>query len=286
MSVATSRTTAVRDIYVDANGLRHHLTARGNPGSPILMMVHGLTQQAHVFDGVAALLARRFHVYCLDVRGRGESEWGPPGGYHLDNYVEDLEAVRSALGIEAFALAGTSMGGNIAMYYAALHRDRVTAVVLNDIGPEIETAGRERILAMLAGAPKAFTDLKAVVKYYREANGPVLAQRSDDEVAEYARWHVRKDLNIYAWKMDQAVRHPQTPADPPMPAWEAFSAIGCPVLVIRGGISDVLGAATAAKMASARPGTTLVEVPGVGHAPSLTEPEAYAALEAFLSVTR
>lgn len=276
----------MRDIYVDANGLRHHLTARGNPGSPIVMMIHGLTQQAHIFDGVAALLSHRFHVYCLDVRGRGESGWGPPGGYHLNNYVEDLEAVRSALGIEAFALAGTSMGGNIAMYYAALHPDRVTAVVLNDIGPEIETAGRERIMAMLTSAPKAFTDLRAVVKYYREANGPVLARRSDDEVAEYARWHVRKDLNIYAWKMDQAVRHLQTPPDPPMPAWDAFSAIRCPVLVVRGSISDVLGPATAAKMATARPGTTIVEVPGVGHAPSLTEPEAYAALEAFLSAPR
>jgi pimeloyl-ACP methyl ester carboxylesterase len=96
----------MRDIFVEANGLRHHLVARGSPGQPVVMMIHGLTQQAHVFDQVAARLASDFHVYCLDVRGRGESEWGPPDGYHVANYVEDLEAVRAALGLDQFALVG------------------------------------------------------------------------------------------------------------------------------------------------------------------------------------
>src|SRR5437868_12090210 len=100
----TSATAGTRDIFVQANGLRHHLLGRGAPGTPVVMLIHGLTQQAHVFDGIAATLAANYHVYSLDVRGCGESEWGPPDGYHMDNYVADLEAVRAALGLERMAL--------------------------------------------------------------------------------------------------------------------------------------------------------------------------------------
>ena len=278
-----ANTTGTRDIFVEANGLRHHLVGRGAPGSPVVMMVHGLTQQARVFDSIATRLAGKYHVYALDVRGRGETQWGPADGYMIDNYVADLEAVREALGLDLMALVGTSMGGMISMAYSALHPDRVTRLVLNDIGPEIDPVGGARIMNMLTTAPEAFTDLKSVARYYREENGPVLAKRSEDEVIEYARWHVRKsDTGVYMWKMDPAVRKPN--ATPPTVApWDAFKRIACPVLVIRGGISDILSRDTCTKMAAATADCTVVEAPGVGHAPSLSEPEAVSAMEAFLA---
>ncbi|MCK9519183.1 MAG: alpha/beta hydrolase [Dehalococcoidia bacterium] len=281
-----SPVTGTRDIFVQANGLRHHLIARGSQGDPIVMMIHGLTQQAHVFDAVATKLAERYHVYCLDVRGRGESEWGEPDGYHFGNYVADLEAVRAALGIEQMALAGTSMGGLISMYYTPQHPERVTKVVLNDIGPEIDPAGLQRILQMTGSAPEAFVDEKAVAKYYRDENAAVLARRSDDEVQEYARWHVRRsDSGLYVWKMDPAVRQPVSPAPaPPMDPWDAFRAITCPLLIVQGAESDILSDEMARRMCEASPGARLAVVPGVGHAPSLTEPEAFEALATFLAV--
>jgi pimeloyl-ACP methyl ester carboxylesterase len=274
--------TGVRDIFVEANGLRHHLVARGQPGAPVVMMVHGLTQQAHVFDGIAARLAARHHVYALDVRGRGESEWGTADGYHMANYIADLEAVRAALGIERMALVGTSMGGIISMHYTPAHPERVTRLVLNDIGPEIHPDGLQRILKMATSAPTGFPDLKAVVKYYRDENAPVLGKRSDDEVLEYARWHVyRSDSGVYQWKMDPAVRR-SNPTPPAIAPWDAFKAITAPVLIIRGAISDILSTDIMARMVEAKPGTQTIEVKGVGHAPSLMEPEASAALDAFL----
>ncbi len=275
--------TGVRDIYLEANGLRHHLVARGKQGAPIVMFVHGLTQQAHVFDGIAARLASRYHVYAMDVRGRGETAWGPPDGYHLTNYVDDLEAVRAALGIEQMTLVGTSMGGLIAMQYAPAHAAHLRGVVMNDIGPEIAPEGGARIMGMLTSAPTGFTDLKHVVKYYREENAPVLGKRKDEEVLDYARWHVRKDdTGLYSWKMDPAVRVPNA-TPPPRPPWDAFKAISRPVLVLRGAVSDILSKETARAMAEGLPGTAVVEIPGVGHAPSLVEPEAVKALEAFLA---
>lgn len=271
-----------RDIYVTANGLRHHLIARGHPGTPVVMMIHGLAGQAHVFDGIANQLAADYHVYSLDVRGRGESEWGTPDGYHTNNYVEDLEAIRDALGLDQFALVGTSMGGIISMYYTPLHPDRVTKVVINDIGPAIEPEGLARIFEYVGHAPEYFNDMKAVLKYYKENYAPMVEHLPEDQMETFARHNVRKnDVGVYVWKMDPEIRKFHVPPPAPNP-WETFAKIACPVLVLRGSNSDVLSAETAAKMVADTPNGKLVEVPGVGHAPVLTEPASVAALEAFL----
>ncbi len=273
----------IRDIFVEANGLRHHLLARGTPGSPVVMMIHGLAGQAHTFDGIANILAANYHVYCLDVRGRGESEWGPPEGYTIDTYVTDLEAIREALGLQRFSLVGTSMGGLITMQYAPKFPGRVERAVLNDVGPEIDPAGLQRILSYVGNAPEMFADMKAVVKYYREHYAPMVEHLADDQLVEFARYNVRRsDSGVYVWKMDAAIR--TTPAAPPVvQPWDALKAMTCPVLILRGSKSDVLSAEIARKMMEALPGAKLVEVPGVGHAPVLTEPVAVTALEEFLA---
>ena len=274
---------ATRDIYVEANGIRHHLIARGAPGTPVVMMIHGLAGQARVFDNVASHLAERFHVYCLDVRGRGESAWGPLEAYGTDTYVADLEAVREALGLRRFTLIGTSMGGIISLNYAPKFPDRVDRVVLNDIGPEIDPTGLERISAYVSQAPEMFADMKAVLKYYRENYGPMVEHLPEDQIADFARANVRKDDNgIYVWKMDPAIRKFAGP-QPSIDQWDAVKAITAPVLILRGANSDVLNPATAAKMVEVMPNAKLVEIPGVGHAPILSEPESIRALDAFLS---
>ena len=272
----------IRDIFVEANGIRHHLIARGMPGSPVVMMLHGLAGQAHVFDVIANRLSARHHVYCLDVRGRGESAWGAANEYAIDTYVADLEAVRDALGLQRFSLVGTSMGGLITMQYAPKFPDHVEKAVLNDVGPEIDPEGLKRILSYVGGAPEMFADIKAVIRYYKEHYAPMVEHLPDDQVAEFARYNVRKsDSGVYVWKMDPAIR--VTAAPPPATDnWEALKSIKCPVMVLRGAKSDVLSAPIAARMVEALPGTRLVEVPGVGHAPILSEPVAVAALEEFL----
>lgn len=279
---AAAPATGTRDVYIEANGLRHHLLVRGEPGSPVVVMVHGLAQQAHAFDAIATHLAARYHVYCLDVRGRGESAWGPAEGYSVDTYVADLESVLDGLGIRSASLIGTSMGGQISMYFASGHPGRVNKLVLNDIGPEIDPAGLQRIVSYVGDAPDGFPDAKAVVKYYRTYYAPMVSNLNDDQVWEVARWNVRKtDTGMLTWKMDPMIRRFQGP-QPEVQPWDAYNAITCPVLVLRGADSDILSPETAVKMA-AKQGATLVEVPGIGHAPSLGEPEAVSALEAFLT---
>jgi len=273
----------VRDIFVDANHLRHHLVSRGQPGAPVVFMIHGLSGQAHSFDGIATRLGSHYHVYCLDVRGRGESGWGKADDYHIRTYVEDLEHIRGALGIERFSLVGTSMGGLIALHYTPEHQAHVTRVVLNDIGPDIDTKGLERIRGYITDAPKMFPDLKAVVRYYEEHYSPMIAHLDHRAVEDFAQHHVRKnDVGVWVWKMDPAIRLlTQTP--PPLDAWGNFSKITCPVLILRGQTSDVLSRAVADRMVAENKGAELVEVPDVGHAPVLTEPAAMDALETFLA---
>ena len=273
-------TTAARDIFVRANGLRHHLIARGSPGSPVVMMIHGLAGQAHAFDAAAERLSASFHVYCLDVRGRGESDWGPPDGYHMENYVADLEAVREGLGLQRFALVGTSMGGHITMQYAPRFPDRVRKVVINDIGPEIDPAGLARILEYVSHAPEMFADMKAVVKYYKENYAPMVEHLPESQIEAFARWNVRKsDTGMYVWKMDPAVRQGGSTVQPKLDPWDAIKSIECPALVLRGANSDVLSPMIAARMEADMQDARLVTVPGVGHAPVLTEPAAVAAMD-------
>lgn len=273
---------ASRDIFVQANGLRHHLIARGMPGAPVVMMIHGLAGQAHVFDSIASRLSTKYHVYALDVRGRGESEWGPPDGYHVGNYIDDLESVRENLGLTDLALVGTSMGGIITMHYAAAYPEHVTRAAVNDIGPEIDPTGLKRILSYVGDAPTGFPDMKAVLKYYRENYGPMVEHLPEDQVADFARWNVRKDQGIYVWKMDPAIRNPSA-VPPPRDPWDAYKAMQCPVLILRGAQSDILSRDIADRMLAANPNASLAEVSGVGHAPMLVEPESIRALESFLA---
>ena len=283
MGAVSSSATRIRDIFIRANELRHHLIARGAPGSPIVMMVHGLTHQAHAFDRIADKLSESRHVYCIDIRGRGETEWCDSDGYTGANYSKDMISVYDGLGLRTIALVGTSLGGLIGMELAANHPDRVSRLVLNDFGPEVDPKGLARIAGTVGGAPIAFPDMKTVVAHHKEAyGGNMLAGASNDRVAEFARWNVRlSDTGLYVWKLDPAVRKMDAPP-PPEDPWDTFRKIKCPVLVVRGSESDILSAATAKRMTEEIDQCTMVEVPGVGHAPMLDEPAAHAALDSFL----
>jgi pimeloyl-ACP methyl ester carboxylesterase len=192
--------------------------------------------------------------------------------------------VREALGLQRFALVGTSMGGIISMNYTPRFPERVDRVVLNDIGPEVDPVGLKRIIEYVGHAPTMFEDMKAVVKYYRENYAPMVEHLPEDQIADFARWNVRKsDAGIYVWKMDPAVRAGGSTAAPTLEPWDAVARITCPALILRGTKSDVLSADIAQRMVAVMPDARIVEVPGVGHAPVLTEPVAQRALEEFLA---
>ncbi|MGB8685572.1 MAG: alpha/beta hydrolase [Candidatus Binatus sp.] len=269
------------DKFVNANGLRLHYLDYGNEGAPWVACVHGLTGNAHNFDALAAHLAAKYHVISVDVRGRGDSQWGPPTEYLNQNYVTDLAKMLEELGVARASLIGTSMGGIISMMYAGGWPERVERLVINDIGPEIDPKGAARIAGYVGEAPERFKDINEVVEYYKK-NYPPMAKLANSVVADQVKWSVKPDADgDLVWKMDPNVRRPLrgATAQQRFDLWVPYARIVCPTLIVRGADSDILDSATANRMCKVHKRAKTVEVPGVGHAPSLTEPESLAAIE-------
>ena len=266
------------------NNLRlHHIDWGNEPARP-LVCVHGFRGAAHAFDGFARRFRDRFHILSLDVRGRGDSAWSREGHYRYEDYVSDLEGVVETLGLDRFTLVGTSMGGIIAMTYAGRHPEHLERLVINDIGPE-EESGSVRITQEAAAIPERFDSLEAALAYLL-ATFPTRALLTVDEQRDLALSQVREGADgRWVWKMDLAItRQRAEHGSPPRPPlWPALIALECPTLVVWGAASDVLSEDQARRMIGVLARGELAPVPGVGHAPNLTEPAAVAALERFLT---
>lgn len=277
------------DKFQTAGGLKLHYLDFGGEGKPALVCIHGLTGNAHNFDALASHLTPRYRVLALDVRGRGDSAWGPAMDYGPQTYVSDLKDFLDGLGIKRVSLIGTSMGGVISMMFAGGYPETVEHLVLNDIGPDIDPAGLMRIIAYVGQAPERFKDMAELRDYYRRTYPPA-AQLSDEILTEWVRWSVKPAADGsedgLTWKMDPAIRRPPRggSAARPIDLWLHYNRVMAPILIVRGADSDILSRDTAARMVKVQRGVRLVEVPGVAHAPSLVEPAALEAVTDFLGV--
>lgn len=268
---------------VTVNGLSLHYLEWGEIDAPPIVCVHGYTGSAQAFNALARHLQVRFHIFALDVRGHGESAWSPAGAYQYADQAGDLAAFADRLGLDKFALIGTSMGGVIAMTYAAEHAERLSGLAINDIGPDIE-AGTQRVTQMIGSRPEDFANLEAAMAYRREMS-PILAGRSAEDQRELALGVLRQRADgRWRWKMDPAYIRQRLERGSPVrpPLWPALEAVPCPTLVVWGTESDILSAAQARRMVEVLPRGELAAVPGVGHAPTLVEPSVLAALVRFL----
>jgi pimeloyl-ACP methyl ester carboxylesterase len=268
---------------VELNGLRIHYVDWGSSSASPVVCVHGYTSSAQAFNGPARHFQDRCRLVAPDVRGHGESAWSPAGAYQYQDQVGDLAALVDALALGRFTLIGTSMGGIIAMAYAGAHPDRLQRLVLNDIGPDIET-GSQRITATVGSRPEEFATLDEAMEYRRQVS-PITAGRKLEDQHELALGVLRQRPDgRWIWKMDpayiqQRVKH-GAPRRPDL--WPVLKRVPCPTLVVWGTDSDVLSEAQARRMVEALPKGQLVAVPGVGHAPTLMEPAVLKALEQFL----
>ena len=271
--------------FVTVNGLRLHYLDFGEPSKPALICIHGLSGNAHNFDGVAAHLAANYRVISVDVRGRGDSGWGPAAGYTPLVYLSDLARMLDQLALRRVTLIGTSMGGIISMLYAANHLQRVDRLVLNDVGPEVDSSGLGRIAGYMSTRPAGFSNLAEVAAYFRD-NYPALREAPEADLIQYVKWSVKPTAGgRLTWKMDPTIGESMRggPSARPMPLWSTYALIAAPILIVRGAESDILSRATAARMCKVNPKATLVEVPGVAHAPSLLEEQALGAILKFLA---
>jgi pimeloyl-ACP methyl ester carboxylesterase len=238
----------------------------------VVICVHGLTRRGRDFDSLASALEDRYRVVCVDLPGRGQSDWLPVAAdYQPSTYVQGLAALIARLDVAQVDWVGVSLGGILGMTLAAQPKTPIRKLVLDDIGGYIGKEALQRI-ASYVGQDPAFPNRAGLEAYMREINtgyGPL----TDAQWAHLVEHGSRQD-ETGAWRQhyDPKLAEPfREGFSEPVAMWPLWDLVSCPVLVLRGALSDLLTAETAAEMIARKAGTRLVEFEGVGHAPMLMD---------------
>jgi len=268
------------------NGIRLHYLDwgldRGPANAPPVVLLHGITGHARVWDHLAERLAPRHRVLALDQRGHGDSDPAPDDDYRVGTMADDVAAFVGSLRLDRFALLGHSMGGRIAIKYAADHAARLERLVIVDIGPDITLAGLQRVRDMMANAPERIESEEWAVEYIRRAN-PL---QDVDMLRERVRHGLRRAPDgELTWKYAKGLRDMMREGRrDAVDLWEPLPRIPCPTLIVRGAESDILSAEVAKKMAERLPDGRVVEIAGAGHTVPADRPEEFVRqIRAFLA---
>jgi pimeloyl-ACP methyl ester carboxylesterase len=256
-------------------------------GTPMLLL-HGFSNEAHIWDDFAPIVAPYYRVIALDLRGHGDSDWHPDARYDYADHADDLEAVYASLGIERAVLVAHSLGGRIAMLFAGAHPDKVAGLVIVDSAPELDVRGTTRIsLDTAQHRDPSFASTseyeQMLVHGYPEATPAAIARMARHGIKQ------RED-GRYVLKMDVAFRgvvsgdageidrdaleaHHLEMKDK---MWGALEKIPCPTLVVRGAASDIVSADVADRMVEdVLPKGTLAVVARAGHSVMTDNPEGF-----------
>jgi len=258
----------------------------GDAANPrVVFCVHGLSRNGRDFDWLANALAATHRVIAIDCPGRGRSDWlKDAAAYQIPTYVEDITALARSLGLSQVDWVGTSMGGILGMLFAS-KKDQalIRRLVLNDIGPFLPGKAMDRVGTYVGRAPR-FATLDAAYAYQAGVNADWA--NLDESQRRHLVTHAVRALADGSYEVHYDPRIGEYLHKGPVPdlsIWERWDLVRVPTLVLRGTVSDLLLPETAAEMTSRGPRATLVEVPGVGHTPSLMIGTQIAAIRAFLA---
>lgn len=250
---------------------------RGDPADPPVLMLHGAGQNRHAWKGTASALAERgWFVLAVDARGHGDSDWSAARHYDFEHTGADVTSLLDRFE-SAPVVIGASMGGMSALsaQFSAERAPLYRALVLVDIAPNFTFEGASRIVKWMAGNPNGFATLEeasdAMASYNpnrprpKELSGLTRVLRQGED----GRWHWRWDPSYITSKPgfgdgneDVMQAHMEHTSELMM---AGAKKVGAPILLIRGGKSDLITAETAQQFVDAVPGTEFVDVAGTGH---------------------
>ncbi len=273
--------------YVSEDGLRLHYREYAGPPNAALTVIciPGLTRNARDFEDLAPHLAEHYRVICVDLRGRGLSEYATdPMTYVPPVYVRDIVSLLNATELKRVALIGTSLGGIISMILGATIPDRILGVVLNDVGPEISPAGLARI-GKYVGKTKSIANWDEAAAAIRLIDGEIFPDYKTDDI--WLKMARRRFMELEDGTLqpnyDLNIAKPFAASPTAVDLWPFFKTLKrIPSLAVRGETSDLLSAETFVQMKKAVPALGQVTVKNRGHAPHLDEPEALQAIDDFL----
>lgn len=271
--------------YLTCAGYEIHVSEWGAANQDVVVMWHGLARTGRDFDDIASHLAERYRIICPDTIGRGLSQWAKDRerDYCFAVYCDIAADLLDQLGVERLRWVGTSMGGLIGLALAAERlKDRITHLVLNDIGPEVPQAAADRIAAY-AGNPPSFSTFGEFEAWIRTIYRP-FGEHDDATWKLLAETgHRRTDDGRITVHYDPRIVTQFTTHKSDLDLWDEFDAVTCPTLLLRGANSDVLQGGVAEAMTKRGPKAMLVEIEGVGHAPVLNNREQRGIVTAFLA---
>lgn len=263
--------------------------AWGNPNNPkVLICVHGLTRRGSDFITLAEAMSKDYYVVCPDVVGRGDSDrLKNPMLYAVPQYVADMSNLIAHLGVSQVDWFGTSMGGLIGMVYASMPKNPIRRMLINDVGPRIEPEAIKR-LGSYVGQPFGFTNRADALQRLNEICASFGTHTAEEWEIYNGPMLVQKD-GLWAMHYDPDISVPFASVNPimakagEMAMWHAFKQIHIPMLIVRGGDSDLLSAKTVAEMCKVNPYIRSIEIPGVGHAPAFVKSEQIALAKEFFT---
>lgn len=274
--------------WTSADGLTlHYRDYPGRKDRPPLLCIPGLTRNARDFEPVADAFAGEWRVIAVDLRGRGESDYAKDSAtYAPPTYAEDVRALLDQLALDRVVAVGTSLGGIISVSLAARDPARFAGLAINDIGPVIEPAGLARIRDYV-GQGRSFPTWMHAARALREMMGESFP---DYSVSEWLRMAKRlmaiNNSGRIGFDYDMRIAEPfaaDENVEPP-DMWSAFrAASSVPMLVLHGELSDILSSDTVDRMKRELPAMETITIARTGHAPSLDEPEAQAAIARLLA---
>jgi|GraSoi_2013_60cm_1033757.scaffolds.fasta_scaffold04165_2 pimeloyl-ACP methyl ester carboxylesterase len=286
------------------NGSFHRIayTDWGHVGNPhVVLCVHGLARNSRDFDYLAAALTPECRVVCMDVAGRGESEWlDNKSEYTFSTYQNDAAAMLACAtapvgnnNVERKVdWVGTSMGGLIGLFLAAKKHSPIRRLVLNDVGALIPWSALFRMKGYITRG-RRFSSEDEVETYLRKVCAP-FGPLTDEQWRHMARHGARRDADgSFELRYDPAIGEglhghidQEFPIGPDLlrgiDLWNVWSKLECPTLVLHGAESEVLLPATLAEMRSRKPDVEIAEFAGVGHAPALMSEEQIRVVKDFL----
>jgi pimeloyl-ACP methyl ester carboxylesterase len=268
--------TDARSQFVSApDGLQLHVRVYGEEkgGRLPAVCLPGLSRNGSDFHALAEALSISRRVLCVDLRGRGLSEYDRnPANYSLPVEIGDVVTILTEFSAEPAIFIGTSRGGILTMLLAAFRPGAIAGAVFNDIGPVIENAGLMRIKGYVGKLPQP-ASIEDGAKMLRRRDGAQFTRLTMDDWVEQARrnWWLKDGKLVPSY--DPALSKTLEDADPDKPLpdlWAQFDALPeVPLMVIRGENSDLLSAATVAAMQGRRPDLAILDIEGEGHAPRL-----------------
>jgi len=269
------------------DGLRlHYRDYAGAADKPPILCLHGLTRNSRDWTEFAERYSPGFRVLALEFRGRGGSDYDPvPQRYNPLTYAGDVIELLDQLALDQAIFAGTSLGGLVTLTMAAMAPQRIFATIMNDVGPDVDVEGVNRILTYV-GNDRRFGSWDEAADAIAANYGASFERYAHDDWVKMAKRNCREENGEVRFDYDMAIAEPfkTTGPTPNVDLWPFFRVLAeKPLLVVRGAKSDLLTEATARRMQQVAPDMKLVLVPGVGHAPELNEPEAVAAIDEFLA---